>query len=76
MKKQPKSLLQQQITKKCAENENANTCLCIKIDQVGQCRTVSGCSPKKYPIVPKPEFFCIFQGGAKNLKVTSNYFMV
>ena len=32
-KKQSKSLLQQQITKKCAENENAKTCLCIKIDQ-------------------------------------------
>ena len=32
-KKQPKSLLQQQITKKCAKNENAKACLCIKIDQ-------------------------------------------
>ena len=32
-KKQPKSLLQQQITKKCTENKNAKAFLCIKIDQ-------------------------------------------
>ena len=33
MKKQPRSLLQQQIMKKCAENKNAKACLCIKVDQ-------------------------------------------
>ena len=31
--KKTKNLLQQQISKKCAENENAKACLCIKIDQ-------------------------------------------